>query len=482
MTSKPFYGREHELATLTEELRQATSSGSGRLVALRGRRQVGKSRLLEHFAARSGVAYGMIAGMKGAPVEVQMRRAVEALSSAQHPLPGLSALSAVRPADWHDLLSRLRLALQDSPAILVLDELPWAVETNPGLDGLLQALWDQELANHPVLVVLVGSDEAMMQRLFEHDRPLFGRPDANLVLGPFNPAETAQALRGKTAATEIFDAQLVTGGFPELVARARRFDSVRGLVEDALAQPHSMLADIAQINLAGELSEHMGARAVLEAIGADEIGVVSFSRIASALGGGSAAHTAVSRAAQTLVSGKRIVAVDLPAGAASGRLKRYRIADSYLRFWFAFIEPQLRNIEIGRSDLALKAFRESWPAWRGKAIEPLVREAVIRLAPTLPSPYDTIEAVGGWWDRTGRHEYDLVGLDRAAEAVLVGSIKWRERSSFTERDLAELATARSVIPRASGAGLLAVTPLGGAPRAHANLVLSANDLLAAWAP
>jgi uncharacterized protein len=480
MLPKPFYGRERELAALADELRHAASSGAGRLITVRGRRQVGKSRLLEHFAVGSGVPYGTIAGIKGAPMEVQMRRAVEALSAARHPLPRLDALTAVRPADWHDLLARMRLAMRDSPAILVFDEFPWAVEASPGLDGLLQALWDQELANHPVLVVLVGSDEAMMQQLFEHDRPLFGRPDANLVLAPFNPAETAQALGGRVAAPEVFDAQLITGGLPELVARARQFDAVTGLVEDALSQPHSMLADIAQINLAGELAEQAGARAVLEAIGADEIGVVSFSRIASTLGGGSAAHTAVSRAAQTL-AGKRILALDLPAGAASGRLKRYRIADSYLRFWFAFVEPQLRNIEIGRSDLALRAFRESWPAWRGKAIEPLVREAVIRLAPSLPEPYDTIETVGGWWDRSGRHEYDLVGLDRTGAAVLVGSIKWRERSSFTERDLAELAVARTVVPRAEHAGLLAVTPLGEAGQAHADLVLSAGDLLAAWA-
>lgn len=480
MPAKPFYGRERELATFMDELRAVTSSGSGRLIALRGRRQVGKSRLLEHFAAKSGVAYGTIAGMKGAPVEVQMRRAVEALSSAEHPLPGLDALTAVRPADWHDLLSRVRLALQGSPAILVLDEFPWAVETSPGLDGLMQALWDQELANHPVLIVLVGSDEAMMQRLFEHDRPLFGRLDGNLVLAPFNPAETAQALGGAAQATETFDAQLITGGFPELVARARQFHSARAMVQDALARPHSALADIAQINLAGELSEQAGARAVLEAIGADEIGVMSFSRIASVLGGGSAAHTAVSRAAQTLAD-KRIVAVDLPAGSSGGRLKRYRIADSYLRFWFAFIEPQLRNVEVGRSDLALRSFRESWPSWRGKAIEPLVREAVIRLAPSLPSPYDTIEAVGGWWDRTGRHEFDLVGLDRTGAAVLVGEVKWRERSSFTRQDLSALATARSVIPRAAQAGLLAVTPRGGGRQAQADLALSASDLLTAWA-
>lgn len=480
MTTIPFYGRDRELAALAEELRRVAASGSGRLVAVRGRRQVGKSRLLERFAAHSDASYGVIAGMKRTPVEVQMRRALETLRSATRPLPALDTVTAVTPADWYDLLSRLRLALDERPAILVIDEFPWAEETNHGLDGLLQSLWDGELRRHPVLVVLVGSDEAMMSRLFEHDRPLFGRLDANLVVEPFTPAETAHALGRSVRAMETFDVRLVTGGFPELVAHARRFDSAAKLVEDALAHPHSLLADIAQINLAGELSDHAGARAVLGAIGSDEIGVVSFSRIASTLGGGSAAETTVSRATETLVAAKRIVAIDLPAGNRSGRLKRYRIADSYLRFWFRFVEPHLRNIEVGRGDLALKAFRESWPAWRGKAIEPIVREAVLRLAPKLPAPYDSIESVGGWWDRTGSHEYDLVGLDRTGAPIVVGSVKWRERSSFDARDLAELANARSVIPRAGGAGLLAIAPRGAHAGVRADLVLDADDLLDAW--
>ena len=480
MTDMPFYGRGQELTALTEQLSEAGASGAGRLLAVRGRRQVGKSRLLERFAAQSGVPYGVIAGMKGTPVEVQMRRAVETLSSSMRPLPALDAVTAVTPADWYDLLSRLRLALDENPSILVIDEFPWAEATNPGLDGLLQALWDQELCRRPVLVVLVGSDEAMMQRLFEHDRPLFGRLDANIVVEPFTPAETAHALGRSTTALEVFDVRLVTGGFPELVTHARRFDSATKLVEDSLIHPHSLLADVAQIDLAGELSDHAGARAVLGAIGSDEIGVVSFSRIASALGGGSAAETAVSRATDTLVATKRIVAIDLPAGNRSGRLKRYRIADSYLRFWFRFIEPHLRNIEVGRGDLALKSFRGSWSTWRGKAIEPMMRDAVLRLAPGLPAPCDTIESVGGWWDRTGAHEYDLLGLGGDDAVLAVGSIKWRERSLFDARDLAELANARSVIPRAGAASLLAIAPHGAQPGVRADLVLDANDLLAAW--
>jgi hypothetical protein len=62
----------------------------------------------------------------------------------------------------------------------------------------------------------------------------------------------------------------------------------------------------------------------------------------------------------------------------------------------------------------------------------------------------------------------------------VGSVKWRETSPFSDRDLAKLAAARSVIPHAEQASMLAVAPHGVAPGVKVDLVLDAADLLAAW--
>jgi uncharacterized protein len=480
MTDKEFFGRRHELGVLEDLLRLVAESGQGRLVAVRGRRQVGKSRLAEHFAARSGVPYGVIAGLKSTPVEIQMRRAVQTLRVSASPLPGIDAVTAVVPADWNDLLSRLRLVIRDEPAILVFDEFPWAWESSTWLDGALQSLWDGDFSRHPLLMLLIGSDEAMMDRLSEHDRPLFGRLDDQLVVRPFNPAETARALGGGVDAEDVFDTQLVTGGFPELIAHARRFGNVTAMVENSLSRPHTLLADIAQLNLAGELSDSVSARLVLDAIGADEVGVVNFSAIAATLGGGKTAETAVTRATKVLADVKQIVAVDYPGGRADSRLKRYRIADSYLRFWFRFVEPHLRDIEVGRPDLAVAAFHRSWASWRGKAIEPTVREAVLRLAPSMSAPLASIESVNPWWERTGAHEFDLVGAARNGLPLSVGSIKWRQNRPFSDHDLADLATARSVVPHAERASLLAVCPRGLGPGVRVDVVLSAADLLAAW--
>jgi hypothetical protein len=64
--------------------------------------------------------------------------------------------------------------------------------------------------------------------------------------------------------------------------------------------------------------------------------------------------------------------------------------------------------------------------------------------------------------------------------LAAGSVKWRETQPFNDRDLAKLATARSVIPHAERASLVAVSPHGVVPGVGVDMVLDATDLLAAW--
>jgi len=195
----------------------------------------------------------------------------------------------------------------------------------------LQSLWDLTFARRPVLVLLVGSDEAMMDRLFEHDR-LYSAARRQSRRRAVQPAETAQALGGSRSAVEVFDTQLVTGGFPSS-SRMRESSDPLGPRRDALLVPHPARGH--------RPDQPRGVRGrcqralVLEAVGADEIGVVNFSRIASDLGGGIAAKTAVSRATDILADTKRILAVDIQqvtrAAGSSATSSR-----SYLRFWFRF--------------------------------------------------------------------------------------------------------------------------------------------------
>jgi hypothetical protein len=66
---------------------------------------------------------------------------------------------------------------------------------------------------------------------------------------------------------------------------------------------------------------------------------------------------------------------------------------------------------------------------------------------------------GAWWNRDHSLEVDIVA--RTAENIAtVGTIKWRPRGGVTRTEMAELASARNVVPDAGGARLLALCPSG----------------------
>ena len=77
---------------------------------------------------------------------------------------------------WEPALRLVAAALPDGPAIVVLDEFPWLLERDPGLEGTLQKLWDTVFEARPVLLVLIGSDRSMMEALSAHDRPCMAGP------------------------------------------------------------------------------------------------------------------------------------------------------------------------------------------------------------------------------------------------------------------------------------------------------------------
>jgi uncharacterized protein len=160
-------------------------------------------------------------------------------------------------------------------------------------------------------------------------------------------------------------------------------------------------------SLAAEFPAQLQARAVLAAIGNGER---TWSGLQGVLSAGDARLAASSLASSLhLLEGKRVVAADTPTSAKlSDRDRRYRVADPYLRFFLAFLKSGLPLVERGRGDLLMLAIERSWTAWRGKAIEPVVREALLRLAPDIG--YSSVEAVGGWWNRQNNPEIDVIGV------------------------------------------------------------------------
>src|SRR6266568_3919703 len=290
-----FVGRRRELALLDAMLAEvrelAGSARPGRCVIVRGRRRIGKSALVEEF--------------------IEQQQVPSVFYTAE-------------------------IGFGGGPSIVVLDELPYLMDPDGAFESVLQRSWDRELSRKPVLLILVGSDLSMMEALTSYGRP-FHQRSTQMKVGPLNPADVA-AMAGLSAA-EAFDAALVTGGLPIICARWRHGEDTRSFLARELANPVSPLVVSAQLSLAAEFPDQAHARMVLAAIGSGER---TFTNIARAAGG--IAHSTLTRAADLLIS-KGVVAGELPVSLSPSKERRYRITDSYLRFWLAFLGPHLAEVD-----------------------------------------------------------------------------------------------------------------------------------------
>jgi AAA+ ATPase superfamily predicted ATPase len=467
-----FVGREKQLGVLDKILAKVAHGGGsqpGKALLIRGRRRVGKSRLVQEFLSRDGVPNLYFTASTRATAEELRLFAEEAAASS---LPGAALFNGVTLADWDGALRLLAAALPvDSPSVVVIDELPYLVASDPAFEGTLQKRFDRELAGKQVLLIGIGSDLAMMETFNEYGRPFHQRA-TEMVIPPLAPSEVGGMLQ--LSAADSFDAYLITGGLPLILDEWPPGVSVWDYLAEAVSSPTSALLVSGERSLAAEFPDQTQAREVLTAIGSGERTFANIGRAA-----GNPQQASLARALATLRQ-KRVVAVETPLSTSKSSETRYRVADPYLRFWLSFLGSHLPEIERGRGDRVLARIRAQWTSWRGRAVEPILRAALDRL-PGESRPAEE-GVVGSYWTRSNNPEIDVIVADRApiARSILaVGSIKWLEAAEFDDHDYGELLMHRSQLPGADEqTSVFAVSRSGSS--VPGLRVYGPEELLAAW--
>ena len=207
-----FIGREAQLQRLDALLARVTADDGakpGKAVLVRGRRRVGKSRLVEEFVERAGLPHVFFTA-SGRSTAEELRLFAQEVAGSN--LPGAALFRDVQVASWDAALRLLAGAVpDDGGSVVVIDELPYLTNSDPGFEGTLQKMFDRELSRRRVLLLGVGSDLAMMENLNAYGRPFYQRA-TEMVVPPLSPAEVGAML--KLGPADAFDAFLVTGGLP----------------------------------------------------------------------------------------------------------------------------------------------------------------------------------------------------------------------------------------------------------------------------
>lgn len=208
MLKTTFIGRKKEL----KDLNLLLSKKSASLAVMRGRRRIGKSRLIEEFAKdKKFIRFSGIPPTEN--VTAQSQRNVFAHQLGQQlGIPGLSA------SDWADLFTLLANQTKEGRVILLLDEISWMGSKDPTFLGKLKNAWDIEFKRNPELIlVLCGSVSTWIQQNIIKSTGFLGRISLSLTLEELPLADCndfieSQGFRGSPY--EKFKVLSVTGGIP----------------------------------------------------------------------------------------------------------------------------------------------------------------------------------------------------------------------------------------------------------------------------
>ncbi len=376
-----FVGRKNELAILNELLQRKTAS----FVVVKGRRRIGKSRLIEEFAKDHN--YGVISGVppcKG--ITAQHQRDEFAQQMAR-----VFAMPVVSATDWSDLFWHLAQQTQKNRVIILLDEISWMGSKDPGFLGKLKNAWDLHFKKNPKLIlVLCGSVSSWVEKNILSSTGFVGRIDLTLTLEELSLAECNQfwgAQKHQVSAYEKCKVLAVMGGVPRYLELMNSKHSAEQAIKQLCFLKEGFLFREFEQIFHDLFGRRKGAyQKILTCL--IKHPQVSLPEIFALLGVPKSG--VIAEYLNDLVMAG-FVARDFTWSLKTGELSKlshFRVSDNYVRFYLKYIAPNKANIERNAyADRSLTTL-PGWDAIMALQFENLVlrnRAALCQLLRIEPS-------------------------------------------------------------------------------------------------
>lgn len=394
-----FFGRAGEIAEL-RRIREVAKR-SARMTVLTGRRRVGKTALAREALDDGRVPY----------VHLPVTRQSEATLCAQLQEECASALGIEihgKCRRFGELFGVLMRESLKRHFTLVIDEFQELDRMNPGVFGDIQAEWDRHHEKSKMNLLISGSVNRLMNKIFFADsEPLYGRNTGRMRLEPFGPGVIKEILgkyNPRHTKRDLLAFWTITGGV------ARYADLLVG--EDALTRERMLEAffsgtssflDEGRTILADEFGPDYGT--YFSILGAISSGQTKSAEIKNLLG------TEVGGFLSKLEHQYGVVAKQQPIFAKeTSKNCHFRIEDNFLRFWFRFVFKNRHLQELGRYGRMRELAERDFDVFAGYALERYFRAKFIEETDCT--------RIGGWWDRRGENEIDMICCGGEREEAL----------------------------------------------------------------
>lgn len=410
-----FAGRQR----VTERLDRIMGSGKPELIAVVGRRRVGKTYLIRHYF-RPSMCFDLT-GSRDAPLKEQLRNFAFALG-------GQIAVQPEIPKDWTTAFQMLvkylePLMKKKGRKTIFFDELPWLARQNSRFLSAFEFFWNQWAVKQSNLVVVIcGSSAAwMINKILNNRGGLHNRVTQRIHLKPFSLAETQEYLQLQKidyTPSQIAELYMMTGGIPYYLSLIQRGLSVPQVIQSLVFDTDAALKYEYEELYASLFDNYERHLQIIEALASKATGLTRNELIkATSFKSGGNISTVLNE-----LEASSFILKTVPFG-RNQRDVIYRLMDEFSLFYLRWVKKKRVT------DWAKIQATPAWQAWSGYAFENLCWRHIEQIKSALG--ISGVECDVSAWryqaknpDETGA-QIDLL-IHRKDQMINLCELKWSD--------------------------------------------------------
>ena len=373
------------------------------MTVITGRRRIGKTTLIK----KACEGYAMIYFFVG--------RKSESLLCAEL-VEEIKAKLGLDIGDFNSFPRLLQVIMEISKnrhLVLVLDEFQNFKFVNASIFSDMQNIWDKQKEGARMHLVLCGSVQTMMEKIFDDKRePLYGRANNRIALRPFTTSVLIEILRDHNknfTPDDLLTLYITTGGVAKYVEE---------MIDHNAVDKESMIREYFCVS-SYFLPE--GKDMLNDEFGRDSINYCS---ILSAIASGHNERGVIKSFTDIepvgfldrLEKNYNLIYRYRPYGSSDkSQNVHYGITDMFLCFWFRFAHKYNSAIEMGTMEYVIGKVLADYETYSGRMLEMYFRQ---RYGET-----GRYNIVTNYWDSKGENEIDLIAVDENEREMIFAEIK-----------------------------------------------------------
>ena len=360
-------GREKEI----EKLNELYDSGNAELLALYGRRRVGKTFLIDEvFKDRITFRHSGLSPVDGRYKTTSGRRSKmkEQLKHFYRSLLMQGMKKSKQPESWLDAFYMLEDFLQEQDdgecrQLVFIDEIQWLDTARSGFMTGFEAFWNGWACHrNNIMVVVCGSSTSwIMDNMINNHVGLYNRITYQIKLEPFSLYECEKYFKEKGFEISRYDitfAYMAMGGVPYYLNYFDRKLSLAQNIDEVLFDSNAPLKDEYDRLFSSLFINPDTMKSIVEAIGSKNRGLTRQEILAKT---GIANSGEFSNYLKALISGTFII--EYCSFGGSKREKYYKLVDPFCVFYLKFVKNTMSGGNLSWINIADSGMVNTWKGY-----------------------------------------------------------------------------------------------------------------------